>query len=288
MTKRDERLAMPFDGRICTLGEGPLWHPERQQFFWFDIMECRLLTPGAEWSFEQHVSAAGWVDRDRLLIASQTGLLLFDLETGTRDFVAPLEADNPATRSNDGRADPMGGFWIGTMGIGLEPGAGAYYRYYRGELRLLWGQVSIPNCTCFHPDGRHACFTDTPTQVVSRVRLDAHGWPVDDPETLLDFRGTDLNPDGAVIDAEGTLWIAFWGTGQVRGYDMDGGLVGTVKVPALQTTCPAFGGPDLTQMLVTSAAENLAPAALAARPESGMTFLFETRTRGQAEHQVIL
>lgn len=279
---------MRFDARICTLGEGALWHPEREQFFWFDIMERRLLTPGAEWSLGEYVSAAGWVERDRLLIAGQTRLFLFDLETGAEETIAALEHDNPATRSNDGRADPMGGFWIGTMGLDTEAEAGACYRYYRGEVRMLWDRVSIPNCTCFSPDGRHAWFTDTPTQVVWRVGLDAHGWPVGDPEPVLDLRGGALNPDGATVDAEGRIWIAFWGTGEVRCYGPDGTFVHRIAVPALQVTCPAFGGPDLSQLLVTSAAENLSPADLAARPESGMTFLFETETRGQPEHQVIL
>jgi sugar lactone lactonase YvrE len=279
---------MQFDGRICTLGEGALWHPGRACFFWFDILGRRLLTPGAEWQFDEYVSAAGWVDSDRLLIASQSRLLLFDLETGAEETLVALEADDPGTRSNDGRADPQGGFWIGTMGIGLEPGAGAWYRYYRGTLRQLWDGVSIPNCTCFAPDGRHAYFTDTPTRQVWRVALDAHGWPEGAPERAVDLRASALNPDGAVVDADGVLWIACWGAGAVRGYDTEGRCVGQIDVPAEQVTCPAFGGPDLGQMLVTSAAENLSPAALADKPESGMTFIFETDRRGQAEHRVIL
>ncbi len=128
---------MIHDDRPCELGEGPLWHPERNQLFWFDILSQRLLTRTAEgplaWAFPHRVSAAGWVDRDRLLIASEVALSLFDLATGQATPVVSLEADTPATRSNDGRADPQGGFWIGTMGKRAEPGAGAIYRFYRGS-----------------------------------------------------------------------------------------------------------------------------------------------------------
>ena len=70
-----------FDNRRCTLGEGPMWHPERGQPFWFDIMGRRLLTVEGgvqkEWSFGEYVSAAGWIDRDRMLVASQTALTVF-------------------------------------------------------------------------------------------------------------------------------------------------------------------------------------------------------------------
>ena len=99
-----------FDTRICELGEGPLWHPERQQFFWFDILGMSLLSregdQALEWQFDEHVSAAGWIDHDRLMVASETALWQFDLSSGEQSFLCALEAENPVTRSNDGRADP--------------------------------------------------------------------------------------------------------------------------------------------------------------------------------------
>ena len=144
-----------FDNRPCDLGEGPLWHPERQQLFWFDITNSLLRSRdddhALEWRFDRMVSAAGWVDRDHLLIASERDLVLFDLRTEAETLVIDLEADNPITRSNDGRIDPLGGFWIGTMGKEAEAGAGAIYRFYRGELRRLYPDISIPNAISFAP-----------------------------------------------------------------------------------------------------------------------------------------
>ncbi|MGX9354559.1 SMP-30/gluconolactonase/LRE family protein [Roseobacteraceae bacterium S113] len=279
---------MAFDDRICELGEGPLWHPERAQFYWFDIHGKRLLTPGAEWQFDEYVSAAGWIDRDHLLIASQSALIKFNLETGARDALVALEADNAVTRANDGRADPMGGFWIGTMGIKLEPNEGAYYRYYRGELRKLYSPISIPNSTCFAPDGRTAYFADTPTMKVMRVALDPLGWPVGEPELFVDVSAGDGGPDGAVVDTNGVVWLAKWGPGRVEGYAPDGSFVGQFDLPAPHTTCPAFGGTDMSDMLVTSATDQMSAEALVAAPESGRTFLLRTQLRGQREHQVIL
>ena len=216
---------MIHDETQCTLGEGPLWHPKRNELFWFDILGKRLHRSGEHWHFDGHVSAAGWVDDATLLVADAAGLFLFDLETGAREDLVALEADNPATRSNDGRADPHGGFWIGTMGIGAEPGAGAIYRYYRGEVRQLFAGLTIPNAICFSPDGGHAHFTDTPTRRIMRQRLSARdGWPEGEPEPWLDLAPEGLNPDGAVIDAEGNFWNAQWGAGRVACYDPDGTL----------------------------------------------------------------
>ena len=275
---------MIFDDNICTLGEGPLWHPKRNQLFWFDILNRRLHTSGRYWEFGSYVSAAGWIDADTLLIASAEALSRFDLETGKIDPLVALEADNPITRSNDGRADPQGGFWIGTMGINAEPEAGAIYRFYKGELRLLYPDIQVSNSICFHPDGRSACYTDTDTQKIMKVALDRDGWPTGEPEIHIDLRGTEFRPDGAVFDADGNLWNAQWGAGRVAGYDPDGREFASFYFPATQTSCPAFGGPDGSTMFVTSAAVDLTDPS----PEDGKTFAIDTPHKGQAEHRVIL
>ncbi|MEO0991082.1 MAG: SMP-30/gluconolactonase/LRE family protein, partial [Pseudomonadota bacterium] len=107
-----------FDSTRCILGEGPLWHPVREQFLWFDINAYQLLIREQGKTrvvqFDEHVSAAGWVDDASVLIASETRLFLFDLDRERSEDVEGLEPDDPRTRSNDGRADPWGGFWIGT------------------------------------------------------------------------------------------------------------------------------------------------------------------------------
>lgn len=285
-------FATVYDSRPCELGEGPLWHPIREQLFWFDIIGKRLLTRSADagqhWQFDEHVSAAGWIDRDSLLIASETALFRFNLVSGARENLCGLEADNPITRSNDGRADPFGGFWIGTMGKAAEPGAGAIYRFFKGELRRLFNSISISNAICFTPDGGHAHFTDTVTGLVMQVALDRQGWPAANPEVWLDLRAEGLHPDGAVVDAAGTLWLAEWGVGRVAAYTPDGHLLRSIAVPAPCSTCPAFGGPDLTTLFCTSALQGLDARARAAHPLSGQTFAVPDVARGQHEHKVIL
>lgn len=283
---------MVFDDRRCELGEGPLWHPKRNQLYWFDILGKRLLTAGAdgpqEWHFPHMVSAAGWLNAQEVLIASELALFRFNLETGTRTDVVALEADNPVTRSNDGRADPYGGFWIGTMGKRAEKGAGAIWRYYRGTLRKLYSGITIPNGISFPPGGQAAHYGDTATGRVMRVRLDADGWPRGEPEVYLDLLADGLNPDGAVCDANGRMWVAQWGAGRVACYGKDGALIETVGFDAPHTSCPAFGGEGMATLFCTTALEGMDAAARTSYPRAGMTFAASGVAQGVAEYQVIL
>lgn len=276
------------DARRCELGEGPFWHPERLQEFWFDILGKRMLSRQGgremDWQFDEHVSAAGWIDTDRLLLASESGLFEFDLVTGTSGRRWPFE--HPAgLRSNDGRADPQGGFWIGTMArTGPTFGRGSLYRFYRGQIHRLQERVAIPNAICFAPDGRTAYFADTGQHMVWRQALDAQGWPEGPQQVFLDLRAQGLWPDGAVVDSDGHLWNAQWGAGRVARYDPDGHLRQVIDLPATQTSCPCFIGAARDRMIVTSAAEGLPDDDI-----QGLTWLVEEiGATGQAEHRVIL
>lgn len=273
---------MIFDATKCTLGEGPLWHPLRQQLFWFDILGKRLHTKGQHWDFDTYVSAAGWVDENTLLVASAKSIFTFDLTTAAQTHLCDLEADNKITRSNDGRADPQGGFWIGTMGLNAEMGAGSIYRYYRGEVRKLYGDLQITNSICFAPSGDTAYFTDTNTQMVMAVALDADGWPASEPTLHIDLRGTDFRPDGAICDQAGNLLSAQWGVGRVAVYDPHGAFIEAFQLPAIQSSCPALGGHKMQTLFCTSAAIGRDGK------DDGKTFSLEIPYTGQSEHQVIL
>ncbi|MGJ8526944.1 SMP-30/gluconolactonase/LRE family protein [Maritalea sp.] len=278
-----------FDDTKCSLGEGPLWHPKRGEFFWFDIIEKQLLrrfeTKTVQTQFNRHVSAAGWLDQDNLLIADEFGLFKFDLNNGDQTRIADIEKDNAITRSNDGRADPFGGFWIGTMGKKAEPAAGAIYRYYRGEVRQLFGNIDIPNSICFSPNKQTAYFSDTVTKKIMQVALDQNeGWPMGEPSIFVDLAAEELNPDGSVVDANGNLWNAQWGAGRVAQYSENGSFLSEIKLPASQITCPAFCGENLDKMHITSAKVDLEKE----EPQAGETFLVDIGIKGQQEHQVIL
>lgn len=277
-----------YDPTVCELGEGPLWHPKRQQLFWFDILKARLCTREAGKTrviqFDEIVSAAGWVDESSLLIASETRLFLFDVERERREDVEGLEADDPRTRSNDGRADPWGGFWIGTMGKSAEGGLAAIHRYYNGKLVKLIDGITIPNAICFAPDRSCAYFADTLTSKIMRQPLEAdHGWPTGAAEVFLDLTGEGLHPDGAVTDAAGNVWNAQWGASRVACYAPDGELIKTVGFDAAHTSCPAFGGDALTTLFCTSALEHLPESERNGPRQHGMTFAAPEAGQGVEE-----
>ena len=281
--------ATVYDQRACILGEGAFWHPELNKLFWCDIMGRRLLCDdGREWMFDEHISAIGWVTETLLLIASETALFTFDLGTHIQTKICALEANNPGTRSNDGRADPHGGFWIGTMGKEAELESGAIYRFYKGELRRLFAPITISNAICFSPDGSLAYFTDTYYSRVMKVALDADGWPHSPPQLFLDLSKEGLNPDGAVTTADGDVLIALWGAAKVARYDEFGALKDTFDMPTDHITCPALGGPDLSTLFATSAQQGLSPTKRREQPDAGKTFAVETDLRGIPAPKVIL
>lgn len=281
-------------GEVCDLGEGPLWHPLRQRLFWFDIPAGKLISTNAEggqprsWQFGEPASAAGWVDKDTLLIATASGLQKFDIKLGSWETLVSLEKDNPVTRSNDGRTAPDGSFWIGTMGRNLEHNAGAYYRYHNGSLERIVSPVSIPNSTCFSPDGKIAYLADTARRLIWRWHLDESGAPIGAKEVHIDLRQSKAIPDGSVVDSEGYLWNAQWGGWRIVRYDPDGREDRVISLPVQQPTCPAFGGKDLKRLYITSAREGLSDSQLAKQPDAGRTIAIDLDIAGLPEYQVRL
>lgn len=276
----------------CELGEGPIWHPLLERLFWFDILNNTLLSANADghlidrFIFDRPVTAAGIVDRDKLLIAGAGALTMLDLTTDHRELVVPLEADKPGNRSNDSRVHPSGAFWIGTMSRGgdRDVGAGAIYHYARGVLTTLFPQITISNAICFSPDGRTAYFTDTPTRRILKCATDpVTGLPTGTPELFVELTGEDGYPDGAIVDAEGFLWNARWGGSAVARYAPDGTLDRVVHVPTGNVTCPALGGKDRKTLFVTTAREHMTPEELLADPMAGSLFSIEVDVPGQPE-----
>jgi sugar lactone lactonase YvrE len=258
----------------CQLGEGALWAHDLLWFF--DITGKRLYRCDAEghdrrhWDLPVMASAAAQAGDGTLLIATELEIARFDPVTGALGILADLEADTPQNRSNDGRADRHGGFWIGTMGKAAEPAAGAIYRYARRSVTRLREGVSIPNAICFSPDGGLAYFADTARQVIWKWPLDDDGDPLGEPQVFRDLSAEGLYPDGAVIDAEGAMWLALWGAGRAIRILPDGRTVDEVRVGVPNVTCPALG-PD-GRLYLTTARQGLTAEQLADHPASGGVF----------------
>jgi sugar lactone lactonase YvrE len=279
----------------CHLGEGCTFDPATGTAWWLDILERTLfqadLESGGITSHALPVMASvlAVIDDRRQLLAADDGLYVRDVGDGRLTPHTPLEADNAATRSNDGRVHPCGALWIGTMGRQAEEGAGAIYRFHRGELTRLYPGITIPNAICFSPDGATAYFADSREDILHRVAIDpANAMPIGNPETLYDHRSGAGSLDGAVVDAEGLIWNARWGGGCVDVYTPQGERVRSIRVPAKQPSCPVFVGRALDRLLVTSAWEGMDEKARAADPHHGRTFILDVGAVGRPEPRLLL
>ncbi|QPF88022.1 SMP-30/gluconolactonase/LRE family protein [Bradyrhizobium genosp. L] len=278
----------------CHLGEGPTYDATTDTAWWFDIRERRLFEHRfAEGRTVIHAlpnkaSALARIDDARQLILTENGLYVRDVATGRLELFAALEADNAATRSNDARVHPSGTFWLGTMGKRAEKGAGAIYALHRGRITRLYPDITIPNAICFSPAGDIGYFADTEINVLYRVPLDpSTGLPVGEHAALIRHEGVG-GIDGAVVDADGLIWNARWGGGCIDVYDPAGRHLRSLRVPATQSSCPAFVGRDFSRVLVTSAWQDMDETQRAADPEHGKTFLLDAAARGRAEADVKL
>ncbi|MCI5078357.1 SMP-30/gluconolactonase/LRE family protein [Oricola sp.] len=276
----------------CELGEGPHYDAGTDTAWWFDIVGGTLLEHrfGSAETIEHRLprmaSVVARIDDERQLLAMEDGLYLRTRSNGGLALLSPLEADNPATRSNDGRVHPSGNLWIGTMGRNAEWQAGAIYLFDGTTVTPLFRKVTIPNSICFSPDGRTAYFADTAVNTVWRVGVDVEtGRPVGEPEVFLTEKDLPLGGhfDGSVTDADGNLWNAAWGSGTVSGYAPDGRPIRTFEIHAAQTSCPAFVGPRLDRLLVTTAWQGYDDAARACDPGAGFTYVIDGDFKGRAD-----
>jgi sugar lactone lactonase YvrE len=279
---------------ICELGEGPSYDPGTDTLYWFDIVNGLLVEHRSGTETKTHrlsrmASAIAIVDGGRQLISAEDGLYLRDTATGKLTLHTPVEADNAVTRSNDARVHPCGAFWISTMGKKAETGAGSIYWFFKGELRRLFADISIPNSIAFTADGAIAYYTDSRTGLIMRTACDpATGLPAGEPKAFADRGGGSGDHDGSVVDLDGTLWNARWGEACVNAYSPNGKLARSIRMPTRQPSCPAFHGPRADRLAVTSAWADMDAGQRAADPQAGKTFLVDLPVRGRFEPRVLI
>lgn len=278
-------MQLAVDGRHV-LGEGIIWNERTGRLLWTDIENSELWShdPASglleRWPLPERLcSMALTRDDGRLLLALASGLAFFDLPSGELTRICEVEADLPTTRLNDGRVDRQGRFVFGVFNQAENPKhpIGGFYRLNRDLSleRLPLGGVAIANSICFSPDGRTMYYCDSATREIRCCDYDPGDSGRAAVANLRVFAPADAapgDPDGSTIDAEGYLWNARWGGGQVVRFAPDGRVDRVLALPAPQPTCAAFGGARLDVLYVSSATVGLVPAALAAAPGSGGVF----------------
>lgn len=263
----------------ATLGERPVWDARAGELVWVDILASAVHrfdpASGRDVASDvgRPVGAAVPREGGGLVLAVEDGFAVTSEDGGEVELIAPVGADDPSSRFNDGACDPEGRFWAGTMAYDESPGAGALYRLdpdHRVE-RLLDG-VTISNGIGWSPDGVTMYYIDSPTRGVDAFDYDASSGSIGGRRRVLDVPEAAGMPDGLAVDAEGGLWVVLNGGSAVHRYRPDGDLVAIVIVPTPNVTSCCFGGPTLEDLFVTSARDGLDEGQLASEPLAGAVF----------------
>lgn len=278
-------LANPI---TCELGEGPVWDPIRQVVLWVDIRRGLVfsgrLDAQGRISDVEHVPFAGTVGavavaEDGSWIVADAETLLVHPATGSTWELARVIPVGEPRRTNDGKPDPGGRFLIGTLSLDDGSDRELLLRLEQdGTLTTIDDDLTLSNGLAWSPDGAVLYSVDTLRRVVFARSYDVATGATGERRVIIEVDGG--FPDGMCSDANGHLWIAMWGLGEVRRYTPEGAHQRTIRVPAPHVSSVAFAGPDLDTLVITTATQDLTDEQLAEYPLSGKLFSTQPGVRG--------
>jgi sugar lactone lactonase YvrE len=275
------------------VGESPVWDSQSQSLYWIDIQckhihrfhpaSCRNQT----FDLPEIVTSIALRAAGGLVLTLKKHFAIFDPATLALQRLAAVESDTPNNRFNDGKCDPQGRFWAGTMdAVHWSAPAGRLYRLDAGKtIATMQTDVICSNGSGWSPDGRTMYYTESFRYTLFAYDFDAGGGAIANrrPFATLDPNGGGF-PDGMTVDAEGFVWSNLVGLGRLHRYDPDGKLERIVQLPVPRATDCTFGGTDLKTLYITTARETMTSDQLAAAPLSGSLFALNCDVRGLPSH----
>lgn len=271
------------------LGEAPLWDPRTGTLWCVDIIRCRLIAHDwtgetAEWPLPSLGGGLALTASGRLLVATQTGLFFFDRASGEYAFFVDPEPGVPINRLNEGKVDPQGRFWIGSIcTLGRRPTGSLYRVDQDGSAHRILQDICVPNCLVWTLDRTRVLFTDSVRKVIWSFAYRAEEGALSDRQVFADCSSSVGIPDGGVIDRDGFLWNAEFGGGRVVRYDPKGRVERHVELPTSQVNAVAFAGPALDRLVVITSKRLLSPEQRAAQPLAGDMFVLSPPVPGIEE-----
>lgn len=269
----------------AALGEGAIWDARRQVLFWVDILGKQLhrydpdTNTDRAWDIGQPVSAVVPRRSGGVMLAVYDGLAGFDLETGKLEFIADPETESPDTRFNDGKCDPAGRFWAGTMSLQHARETGSLYVLDADRhVRKMLDKVTTSNGIVWSLDHRTMYYIDTPTQRVDAFDYNVKTGNIVNRRVAVRIPDDQGHPDGMTLDAEGMIWVAHWNGWRVTRWNpVTGELLATIRVPVARVTSCAFGGTNLDRLYITTARPDKDDPA---QPHAGSLFMAHPGVRG--------
>lgn len=266
---------------VCRLGEGPLWDEKEQVIRWVDIINGHVHRWDPDNGTHRRLDLGEMVGSVALrsnlgLIAGlKSGIAFVGESTGAVSMLHTPESHLPDNRFNDGKCDPSGRFWAGTMPLSADrPQGSLYLTSGDGSIRRMLTDVTISNGLAWNLRKDRMFYIDTPTCEVSVFDYDDDTGSIANRRTALAFSHEEGAPDGMTMDAEGMLWVAHWGGGRVTRWNPEKGRrIGEIRLPVSNVTSCTFGGPDFRDLYITTAREGLSTEELASQPQAGMLFV---------------
>jgi sugar lactone lactonase YvrE len=248
----------------ASLGEGAIWNHESKTFWWVDIegRKLNIYDPATRTNREidvvERVGTVVPAKKGGAIIALENGIFHLDLNTEEKTLICnPLE-EQDTIRFNDGKCDPAGRLWVGSMSLKFIKGVASLYTVFPdGSFSEVFGGVTVSNGIIWSNDEKTLFYIDTPLRTVRAWDYDKESGNISNERTVIHIPTEMGGPDGMTIDVEGKLWIAHWGGNMVGRWDPDTGeLLTRVDVPAPNVTSCAFGGPELDVLYITTAGGN--------------------------------
>ncbi len=270
------------------VGEGPLWDEERQVLYWVDILSSLLYiydpATGENRALDvgRHVGTVVTRASGGLMLAVREGFASFDLETQELTLIANPEAHITGNRFNDGKCDPAGRFWAGTMTYENPTNQGSLYRLDTDlSVHKIFGDVAISNGIIWSLDHTTMFYIDTLRKSVRAFDYADDTGDISNERVIINVPEEIGMPDGMAIDSEGMLWVAHYGGSCVSRWNPNTAqLLLRIDLPVTQVTACAFGGQNLDILFITSAAQELDAAELERQPLAGGLFSIKTPYQG--------
>ncbi|TMF66290.1 MAG: SMP-30/gluconolactonase/LRE family protein [Chloroflexi bacterium] len=261
------------------IGEGPVWLEDEQRLVWVDIKghHVHWLDPKTgrleQIDVSADVGAVAPTTSGALIAAAGNGFQALDQKSGRIKTLAVAEPDRPGNRMNDGKCDSRGRFWAGTMADDETPGAGGLYRLNLDyTVDRMLSDVTVSNGLDWTADDRLMYYIDSASHRVDVLDFESSAGTIANRRPLIQIDKSDGMPDGMTLDAEGGLWVALWGGWSVRRYRPDGSFDLEIKIPASKVSSCVFGGPDFSDLYITTAASGLSEKQLEKQPHAGGLF----------------
>lgn len=270
----------------AVVGEGPVWDEEEQALYWVDIkapaVHRYVPTTGSteSWPMPERIGCIARRQRGGFIAAFKSGWAFLDLPSGRIERIGDPEPDLPNNRFNDGKCDPEGRFWAGTMDDGEKKPTGSLYRL---DPDCRWNRMDsgyvVTNGPAFSPDGGTVYHTASLARTIYAFDLGPDD-SISNKRTFIELPPDAGFPDGMTFDAEGHLWVAHWGGWRVTRFRQDGTVDRTIEFPVAQVSSCVFGGSALDTLYVTTASIGLDAEARAKQPLAGGLFEVSVGVRG--------